>query len=106
MGQVYKNAGPDAARVAGLHPDMDVQANLVAMVVRAMIAPHNRTAHLESSIRVRAVPGRSGVTDRLVESTDPAAMHIEYGHMNRDRTRWVRGIYVFNKAFDLLKRGK
>lgn len=109
MGQVYKNAGIEAARIAGLSPEMDAQAAKAKAVVLGVLASHNKTGSYARRVAVRNVAGQRGVRDRVVEARDPQAMAIEYGHWwvtpEGRRIKWVRGIRVFNRAYDILKKG-
>lgn len=108
MASVAKFAHIEAARVASHHPAMDIGAAKVKSVLLGVIASHTKSGDLARSIRVIDRPTKSGVVDRLVESTDPNILSIEYGHWwynPRGELEWVEGIRVFWKAFGILKAG-
>lgn len=110
MGQVFSNAGIEAAKQAGRDPEMDTAARRVESTIRGVAAPHRKTGRFDSSLKISNVQGRRGVRDRLVSSDDPDAMSIEFGHelvtQSGVRTgRWIPGLRIFNRAFDILKRG-
>lgn len=97
MGTIYKNAGIEAARAAGEHPAMDVQANRVLGLVKGFAAPHQKTRALQGSLSMSRAKGKRGVTDRVIESSDPAILSIEYGHTTKYGTR-VPGLFIFQRA--------
>lgn len=102
---VYKNAHVAAATAAGDHPEMDAAANRVKAAILATAARHRKSGDLNRSLIITTV-GRG--KDRLISSTDPNILSIEYGHWrnNADGQReWVEGIRVFNRAYTALKNG-
>lgn len=109
MGQVYKNAGIEAAKIGGLDPAMDALAGRTKATILGVSAPHTKTGRWNSSVKTENVRGRSGVRDRLVSVTDPNAMQIEYGHWwvtpEGRRIKWVKGLRLVSKAFTILKGG-
>lgn len=95
MAEVDRDVGVIVARMVGDSDALDDAAE----AFRAEIidqAPH-RTGDFRSSIKVERVPGRSGVTDRLIYSDDPGALSIEYGHEGPNG-EWVAGHFPFHKA--------
>jgi hypothetical protein len=107
---VYASAGTTAAKVAGEHPEMDAVADRMAAAIVTTAAPHTRTGGFVGSVSVRRVRGKRGVTDRLVEVTDPAAEHIEFGHATRDAVdgdagdlRWIPGLHIVSRAYQGLR---
>lgn len=97
---ISKNAGPEAARIAGGSVQMDAAAGKVRRAVIAAAAGHRDSGAYIRSLSIQTVPSvepsRVGfVDDRIVVSTDPGALAIEYGHMQRfkgaRRVRWVPG---------------
>lgn len=101
MAKVYKGAGTQIAKLPGVQSMLDVAAEKIKVNAEINAAAHHRTGAHESSYRVRSVPGKSGVRDRIVENTDPAALEIEYGHAaptNRGVARWVPGQFNLTRA--------
>lgn len=106
MASVESHVRLTAAIVAGGDPAMDraaakLQTNLVAEAAR-----HNLTSAFMNSFETATVPGESGpgqqVSDRVVYTTDPGAMAINYGRKYTDKdtgevTR-VPGKHVFERA--------
>ena len=117
MAQVYKKAALEAARLAGLDPEMDRAAEKVKRAIVAEAGKHTRAEsdrdteveHFASSFSVQAdyyTPSR--VMDRVVSSDHPAALSIEYGHMTRRAKgrrlrRWVPGLMIVNEAVNRLR---
>lgn len=104
MAEVYKIASILAARIAGEDPAMDSAAAKVESSARSLAAAHRLTGNYLSGIGSERTPGKRGVTDRLVYVDDPAAAHIEFGHLTRggaemDGPRhWVEGLHIFGRA--------
>lgn len=95
------------AGIAGLDPEMDLAAAKVLARIEAVASRHDKSGDFASSFRVSRVKYH-GVTDRMVESTDPAALSIEYGHMTRSSKKrrlrkWVPGLKIVNEAVDSLR---
>lgn len=86
-----------AAQAASNRPEMDAAAAKVEALVRAEAARHRDTGELLASIHT--VRGR---IDRHVTTSDPTAMHKEFGHLaveeKTQAARWVPGIFVFTNA--------
>lgn len=104
--QVFTNAGIEAAKVAGLDPEMDAVAARMAAAIRLVAARHRRTGSYDASVRVVLARGKRGVKDRLVEVTDPAAEHIEYGHMAEradGAAVYIHGTRIVTRAFEAIR---
>lgn len=99
MATVYRNAGIEAARIAGRSPAMDEAAiKLVALARAQGVEP----------VRSRNVPGPRGVRDRIVESLDPLEAPKEFGHVIRNRADgpilgYVRGLHRMQKAWKAMR---
>lgn len=95
-----------AAVIAGNRGEMDGAAAKVKRAVLAEAAKHRLTGAYTAGIRIEKVPGELGtgrqVSDRVVSSTDPATLSIEYGHLQRfknsRRVRWVPGQHIMQNA--------
>lgn len=98
MADVYRSAGLEAALIAGVHPEMDRAAERLASVVRSEAAKSVKTGHFLASIKTAAVPGKRGVTDRIVYTDDPNAWSIEYGHRDKRSGKWVEGKFAFKRG--------
>lgn len=112
MVYVIPNAGPIAAQIAGRSVEMDVVAGRTLRAVRTVAAGHRLTGDYMNSLSVQTVksrlPSRVGyVDDRLVVTTDPAALSIEYGHFvrfkNARRVRWVPGQHIMGRAIGMVR---
>jgi hypothetical protein len=101
MAEVYRSAAIEAARMAGQDPEMDAAAARIVGRIQAAAAGHNRTGDFASSLEVIAVPGKRGVTDRLIVSSDPNAVSIEFGHLARDGTTFVDGLHLMARGAGL-----
>lgn len=104
MASVYKKAGIEAARIAGLHPEMDAAAEKVRRSIVAEAARHSDTGAFADSFSVATdLYEKKGVQDRVVSSDDPAALSIEYGHATprregRQLRKFVPGLMIVNEA--------
>ena len=103
MATVYgRVAALQAARLAGLDPEMDRVAHETAARVHALAAAHNVTGEYLAGIGVEPTPGKRGVLDRLVYVDHEAASFIEWGHMQVTRdhrpVRWVDGLHILGRA--------
>lgn len=102
MAKVYKTAGILAAKMCGESSAMDDWAGTVLGAVKAQAAKHRDTGSYIRSLGVEEIPGKRGVTDRLVFSDDPAALSIEFGHFagkGENRT-WVPGKFIMINAVE------
>lgn len=97
MAEVYKGAGTKIAKLPGLQPVLQSAAEEIRGKAVALAAGHTDTGAYVSSLKVKTVPGRSGVRDRLVIADDPASTPIEFGHLTRSG-RWVEGQYILTRA--------
>lgn len=110
MATVYKNVPVMVARMAGLHPEMDLVANKLLGLAKARAIRHYLTGSYLSKLSVKNVPGKKGVRDRMVYAGDKAAMSIEYGHAVRVKDaghndynfRWVPGQYILTGAIQAI----
>ncbi len=104
MAQVYRVAAIQAAQIAGEDPAMDAAAERIAANARGLAASHRVSGDYIGGIGVERIPGKRGVTDRIAFVDDPAAAHIEFGHMTRlgrgvhGPRRWVDGLHIFRRA--------
>lgn len=96
MATVYKNIDKKIAKTRVVQGAIDVAAKEIAGRARTLAAAHSDTGAYASSIKVTP----AGI-DRLVEATDPAAVHIEYGHIEVSKNgtqTWVPGLYILTQA--------
>ncbi|GIT80182.1 hypothetical protein LLS1_18510 [Leifsonia sp. LS1] len=80
MAEVFANAGIEAALLAGESDGLDEIANTLLRRAKANAAKHAKDGTFENSLEVVRTRGKRGVTDRLVQSTDPLAVPKELGH--------------------------
>lgn len=108
MASVEKDAYLKAAIIAGGSHEMDAVAHRLKGNLVTEAARHRLTGALSRSFYVKTVPGETGngrlVDDRIVGSTDPDILSINYGHIAGKResqtpqsTR-VPGKHIFEKA--------
>lgn len=104
---IKKNAGPAAAQIAGGSHAMDAAAGRVLRSVRRIAESHAATHAFVKSLEIHEVPSQQPslvgfVTDRIVTTTDPGALSIEYGRMyrykNARRVRYVPGQYPMTRG--------
>lgn len=108
MAEVFKNVPNMVARMAGGSDEMDVAAGKLMAIVKKRAIKHRLTGAYIAQLKVRNVPGKKGVRDRLVEAGDKAAMSIEYGHAQRTNNqdpskadfKWVPGQYILTGAIN------
>ncbi len=101
----------DAAVIAGRSVEMDVAARRTLRAVKIVAGGNRNTGAYIRGLEVHAVRGERGtgkqVTDRVVTSTDPATLSIEYGHLvryaNARRVRWVPGQHIMQRALQLVR---
>ncbi len=101
MAVVYKTVGVQAARIAGLSPEMDAAAEKVANAARAIAAGHNVTGEYLSGIGTSEIRGKHGVTDRIAFVDAEAAASREFGHRTRSGKGYVEGLHIFGRAAGL-----
>lgn len=100
MAQVFDGAGTKVAKLPGIQPELDKVASEILARAKARATPHVDEGDYLASLQVRSVPGRKGVRDRLVESTHPASVAIEFGHLNYTKKGavFVPGQYILKGA--------
>jgi hypothetical protein len=99
MAEVYKWVGVGVARMVGDDPIMDeTAARLMAAVLRRAVA-HRLTGDYMDHLKVKNVPGKKGVRDRIVEASDKAAYSIEWGHHTASGS-WVPGQHILGGAIN------
>lgn len=102
MAQVFKTAPVKAAKIAGLDPEMDAAAARFEVALQAEIAKFSKSGDFSRSIKNRRISGKKGVKDRLIYSTDPGALSIEFGHIESDTH--VKGKFAFHNAASKFKK--
>ncbi len=102
MATVYSGVGTKMAKLPGVQPLLEEGAQKIKAKAEANAAAHRKTGRYSGAFRVRAVPGKKGVVDRIVENTHPAANAIEFGHraVGRDGEpgRFVPGQFNLTRA--------
>lgn len=106
MAEVYPSAGTTVAIIAGRTQAMDAGAHRVLTAVRGVAARHTLTGAYMSKLSIVSARGQSGngrrVTDRLVVADDPAAVSIEYGHIQRvkgaRRVKYIPGLHIMRRG--------
>jgi hypothetical protein len=99
------------ARMAGRDSEMDRVAGKLYALALGKAQTHRLTGDYISKLKVKNVPGKKGVRDRMVIAGDKAAMSIEYGHavrFNRGKDaaknsynfKWVPGQYILTGAIN------
>lgn len=109
--QVNGSVRVEAAIIAGKSAEMDVVAGRAQRAVRTVAAAHRNTGAFINGIVVATVPGERGtgrrVDDRVVSSTDPGTLSIEYGHIvrhkNARRVTYVPGQHIMSKAMGMVR---
>lgn len=108
MAVVFGFVNNHVARMVGNDVSMDMVAEQLLRTARTRAAAHVDTTAYIRGLRVRNVPGKKGVRDRLVEATDKASLSIEYGHAQRNNRagrnqanfRWVPGQFILTGAIN------
>lgn len=79
---VAKGTGAIVARIVGDSIVMDEVTNEIRenVIAVAVAGNHIDTGNYINELKVLKVPGKRGVTDRLLLAGDIASMSIEYGH--------------------------
>lgn len=103
MAEVFKNAGYEAAKIAGRSPEMDITARKLAGLAREFAREHSDDGTFERSIEVHESRGRNRVRQLLVVATDPLAAVKEFGHVIRNEADgpvlgYVKGQHSMFKA--------
>jgi hypothetical protein len=99
MAEVYTWVGVGVARMCGDSPAMDEVAGQLMAAVLRRAADHRLTGNYIDHLKVKNVPGKKGVRDRIVEATDKAAYSIEWGHYTQSGT-WVPGQHILGGAIN------
>lgn len=100
MAKVFDGTGIKLAKLPGVQAEVDKAAAAILSRAKARAATHVDTGDYLDSLQVRNVKGRKGVRDRLVESTHPASVAIEFGHLNYTKKGavFVPGQYILKGA--------
>lgn len=113
MAEVYGWVPNHVARMAGNHQEMDDVANRLYRIAFTLATGHRLTGAYLAQLKVKEVPGKKGVRDRMVIAGDKAAMSIEYGHAvrfnrgpgaerNSYNFKWVPGQYILTGAINAI----
>ena len=94
---VFKNAGNEAAKVAGQSHEMDATAGKIAARARSKAAGHGS---MPSRIGTEPTRGKRGVMDRLVTMDHPEAAFVEFGHIDKRTGKWVKGQRIMRDTFE------
>ena len=106
MAEVFKGIGSQIARDKDidLGPELDEVAREILAFAIGLAAEHVDTGDFARSLNIsidRSSPSRR---DRLVYSDDPAALSIEYGHVQRNKDgtpgEFVEGLHILARAAD------
>ncbi|QGJ94142.1 hypothetical protein QEH32_gp10 [Corynebacterium phage EmiRose] len=97
MAQVYKGAGTKIAKLPGVQAALSTASGEVLARAQAAASEHVETGGYLSSLEVISVPGKKGVTDRMVVANHPASVAIELGHRTKSG-KVVPGQHILNKA--------
>jgi hypothetical protein len=106
MAVVYSWVPNGVARMAGNDSEMDVVAKKLYTLALRKAVTHRLTGNYIANLKIKNVPGKKGVRDRMVIAGDKAAMSIEYGHAvrqgkaghNESNFKWVPGQYILTGA--------
>ena len=104
MADINYDASHVAARIASQHPVMDIYLSKVEKALKANAAKHQRTGGFMRSIHTQAINYTSSkgavVKDRYVYTDHPAALSIEYGHLQKtkDGAKKVPGTYIITNT--------
>ena len=110
MAVVYGWVPNAVARMAGDHDEMDLVAKKLWSRALQRAQQHRLTGAYISHLKIKNVPGKKGVRDRMVIAGDKAAMSIEYGHAirrnkagrNEANFAWVPGQYILTGAINAI----
>lgn len=113
MAEVYGWVPNGVARMAGKSQEMDDVANKLYRLALGRAQGHRLTGNYIEKLKVKEVPGKKGVRDRMVIAGDMAAMSIEYGHAvrfnrgsdaprNSYNFKWVPGQYILTGAINAI----
>lgn len=107
MAYVSRDARLIAAIMVGKSDALDNAAKQVLRSVQAVAAQHRLTGNYMSKLGIENVPGLIGVgklvRDRLIVADDPAAIPIEFGHIQRisaRRVKFIPGLHIMQKGLE------
>lgn len=98
MAEVYKHVPVTVAKMAGNDGQMDITAHKAVTLARLLATQHIRSGSYYDDLKVKNVPGKKGVRDRLIVAEDKAAISIEWGHFNTWAKRHVKGQFILTKT--------
>ncbi|WP_152645188.1 DUF5403 family protein [Kitasatospora griseola] len=94
MAKVKKGLGRRIANFPGVNDAVKAEAERRAERVRLVASAHTKTGAFVRSIKVIKAPGPHRRRDWLVAINDPNAKSINWGHIDRETGRPVRGIHA------------
>lgn len=97
MAQVFAGAGTKVAKLPGVQPELDKAARSILNRAKGLAARRADSGAYLRSLNAMAVPGKKGVTDRIVYSSDPGSIPIEFGHVSKSG-QWVPGQRILLRA--------
>lgn len=103
MATVYAGVGTHVAKMVSGSTVLDQEAQKLASRVRSGWAAHHKSsgAGFFTTIKVKSIPGKKGVKDRLVYSDAYGIISAEFGHWTPGKKRrFVPGLHVFKKVAD------
>ena len=104
MADINNDASHVAARIASQHPVMDIYLSKVEKALKANAANHRRTGGFMRSIHTQTTNYTSDngvvIKDRYVYTDHPAALSIEYGHLQKtkDGAKKVPGTHIITNT--------
>ena len=106
MAEVFKHVPNEVARMAGNSDEMDIVAHALMAIVMRRAIEHRLTGDYIEHLKVKNVPGKKGVRDRIVEASDKAAYSIEWGHWTPKKgvggAKFVPGQHILGGAINEL----
>lgn len=104
MAKINHDASHVAARIASQHPVMDIYLSKVEAALKSNATKHRRTGDFMRSIHTQTTNYTSNkgvvIKDRYVYTDHPAALSIEYGHLQKtkDGAKKVPGTHIFTNT--------
>lgn len=104
MANINHDASHVAARIASQHPVMDIHLSKVEAALKSNATKHRRTGDFMRSIHTQTTNYTSNkgvvIKDRYVYTDHPAALSIEYGHLQKtkDGAKKVPGTHIFTNT--------
>lgn len=104
MAKINHDASHVAARIASQHPVMDIYLSKVETALKSNATKHRRTGDFMRSIHTQTTNYTSNkgvvIKDRYVYTDHPAALSIEYGHLQKtkDGAKKVPGTHIFTNT--------